>query len=256
MKKGIRFYNTIYFRMLVIFGVVFSVLLVLVGVVFMEIYSESVIRDYEKQLITESEEIAYNVEDYAINDEPSEFVNYMDAVTSMLESQMVDVWILPNYKSDNRLKKRYTNVSVKYKQLSKGMKKTVKYIYENNEAVANQSYDEIYETDLIYAAAPVRDGGGRVIGVVLLNGIAKSRVDVINRCKSIIIMSLFIAWVVSFFIALFFARQISYPITKIRETANRLAKGEYSIQTGIGARGELGELEDTIDILSDKLAEK
>ena len=234
MKKGIRFYNTIYFRMLVIFGVVFSVLLVLVGVVFMEIYSESVIRDYEKQLITESEEIAYNVEDYAINDEPSEFVNYMDAVTSMLESQMVDVWILPNYKSDNRLKKRYTNVSVKYKQLSKGMKKTVKYIY---------------------AAAPVRDGGGRVIGVVLLNGIAKSRVDVINRCKSIIIMSLFIAWVVSFFIALFFARQISYPITKIRETANRLAKGEYSIQTGIGARGELGELEDTIDILSDKLAE-
>ena len=132
MKKGIRFYNTIYFRMLVIFGVVFSVLLVLVGVVFMEIYSESVIRDYEKQLITESEEIAYNVEDYAINDEPSEFVNYMDAVTSMLESQMVDVWILPNYKSDNRLKKRYTNVSVKYKQLSKGMKKTVKYIYENN----------------------------------------------------------------------------------------------------------------------------
>ena len=97
MKKGIRFYNTIYFRMLVIFGVVFSVLLVLVGVVFMEIYSESVIRDYEKQLITESEEIAYNVEDYAINDEPSEFVNYMDAVTSMLESQMVDVWIPVSY---------------------------------------------------------------------------------------------------------------------------------------------------------------
>ena len=181
MKKGIRFYNTIYFKMLVIFGAVFSVLLLLVGVVFMEIYSESVIRDYEKQLITESEEIAYNVEDYAINDEPSEFVNYMDAVTSMLESQMVDVWILPNYKSDNRLKKKYTNVSVKYNQLSKGMKKTVKYVFENNESAANQRYDEIYETDLIYAAAPVRDGGGRVIGVALLNGIAKSRVDVINR---------------------------------------------------------------------------
>lgn len=255
MKKRIRFYNTIYFRVLLIFGIVFSVLLLLVGVVFMEIYSESVIRDYEEQLITESEEIAYNVEDYAINEEPSEFVNFMDAATSMLESQMVDAWILPNYKSDNRLKKRYTNVSVKYKQLSKGMKKTVKYVFENNESAVNQSYDEIYETDLIYAAAPVHDGGGRVIGVVLLNGIAESRINVINRCKSIIIMSLFIAWVVSFLIALFFARQISYPITKIRETANRLANGEYSIKTGINARGELGELEDTIDILSDKLAE-
>lgn len=102
----------------------------------------------------------------------------------------------------------------------------------------------------------MRDGGGRVIGVVLLNGIAKSRVDVINRCKSIIIMSLFIAWVVSFFIALFFARQISYPITKIRETANPSCKrGIFHTDRYRSEGNELGELEDTIDILSDKLAE-
>ncbi len=233
----------------------FSVLLLLVGVVFMEIYSESVINDYEEQLVMEAEEIAYNVEDYAINDEPSEFVNYMDAAASMLESQMVDVWILPNYKSDNRLKKRFTNVSVKYKQLSKGMKKVVKHVFNENDSAINQDFDEIYGTDLIYAAAPVHDGGGRVVGVVLLNGIAESRISVINRCKSIIIMSLFIAWVVSFLIALFFARRISYPITKIREAANRLANGEYSIKAEIKTGGELRELKDTMDILSDKLTE-
>ncbi len=256
MKSKIRFYNTIYFRIMLIFGIVFSILLITVGVVFMKIYSENVIKDYKKQLYADAEKIADNVEDYSIDDRPSEYRDYMNAITDILDSQMVDVWVLPYYKSENRLKSKYVTVSLRMRDLSKGMKRVVKKSMTEDITVDNRGYDDIYETDLIRVASPVHDAGGNVVGTVLLNGMVGSRMGVINSCKRIILISMLIAWVVAFLVALLFARQISVPISKIRETALSLANGEYSVKTSVRkTSGELAELSDTVNILADRLSE-
>lgn len=255
MKKGIRFYNTIYFRVLVIFGIVFSLFVTITGIVFVKMYSRNIIQDYAEQLITDAKRIADNVEEYSISEENSDYLNYMDAVESILDSQMVDVWIMPYRKADNRLKPKYCNVKMKYKDLSGGMKKVINNACKKDSPVGNQSYDEIYDAEMIRAAAPVHDAGGMISGTVLLNGIAESRVQMINNCKKIVLISMVISWVASFLMALFFAGQISVPISRIRQTAAELAKGKYSVKTGINGSGEVGELGHTIDILSDKLAE-
>lgn len=255
MKKGIRFYNTIYFRLLVIFGVVFSLFITITGIVFVKMYSRNIIQDYAEQLTTDAKRIADNVEEYSLAEEDSAYLNYIDAVESILDSQMVDVWIMPDRKSVNKLKPKYCNVKMKYKDLSSGMKKVIQQAYKNDEPRGNQSYDEIYDAELIRAAAPVHDAGGMISGTVLLNGIAESRVQMIDNCKKIVIISMIISWIASFILALFFARQISAPISKIRQTAVELAKGRYSVKTGINSDSEMGELGHTIDMLSDKLAE-
>lgn len=255
MKNRIRFYNTIYFRVILVFGIVFSVLLILVGVVFMQIYSGNVISDYKKQLCADAEQIASNVSDYSMNDEPEEYLNYMDAASAILESQAVDVWVLPNYKSNVRLGSRYVNVRIRLKKLSKGMRKVVLKVIREGGSHANQGYDDIYETDMIRAAAPVYDAGGRMVGVVLLNSVAGSRIDVINSCKRIIIISMLIAWVVSFLVAIFLTRQITVPISRIRQTALTLASGDYDVKTNLSSGGEFGQLGEAMDILSVKLSE-
>jgi len=256
LKSKIRFYNTIYFRIMFIFGIVFSILLITVGVVFMKIYSENVINDYKEQLYADAEKIADNVEDYSLYDSASEYRDYMNAITALLDNQMVDVWVLPYYKSDNRLKQKYVTVSLRMKDLSKGMKKVVKRSMAEDITLVNRGYDDIYEADLIRVASPVHDAGGNVVGTVLLNGMVGSKMEVINSCKHIILISMLIAWVVAFFVSLLFARQISGPISKIRETTLRLANNEYSAKTGLRrTSGELAELGDTINILSDRLLE-
>lgn len=255
MKQGIRFYNTIYFRVLLIFGVVFSLFVTISGFVYIKMYSRNIIQEYADQLITDAERISDNVEEYSMSDESTQYLNYMDAVESILDSQMVDVWVMPKRGTDNRLKAKYCNVKIKYKDLSSGMKQAVKQACEKDRPFANQSYDDIYDAELIRAAAPVHDAGGMVTGVVLLNGIAESRVQMINDCRKVVIVSMIISWAASFLMALFFARQISVPISRVRQTAAELAKGKYSVKTGINAGGEMGELGQAIDILSDKLAE-
>lgn len=255
MNKRIRFYNRFYFRFLSVFGIVCSVMVIIIGFVFMQMYKNDVIDEYIEQLENDACNISEKIEEYVMADVSDEYFEYMVAIESVLESQMVDVWVMPYKKSNNRLKARYVNVDISYKDMSAGMKRLVKRVMNKSVVASNRGYDEIYDTELIRVGAPIHDTGGNVIGVVLLNGIAESRMENITRAKRIVLFSLFIAWAVAFVIAMFFSSQLSRPISRIRKTAGKLAEGDYSAKTNLKYTGEIGELADTIDMLSDRLVE-
>lgn len=254
MKRK-RIYDKLYFRFFCIYGITSSVLVLLIGVVFFRLYTKNVLDSFKLQLQTDAQKIANSVADYALQDEYDGFLDYVEAVESLLNSQKVDVWIMPHYKSDNRLKDRYANTEIRYKNLSHGMKKVMKKVYSNAVVSGNSSYDEIYDEEMIRAGAPVFDAGGNVLGGVLLNGMASGRIEVINRGKEIIVISLIFSWVISIFISFLLAGRLSEPITKIRKTAISLADGNYDAKTGLQMAGEIGELAETVDVLSYRLSE-
>ena len=255
MSGKTGFLGRLYFRFLFVFGLLCSVLVVVIGLVFTDMYKNNVISEYVDYLESDSIQIADRIEEYVIEDDTSGYSDYMAAIESVLSSQMVDVWVLPYNKATDKLKTKYVNVSMRYKDLSKGMKKVMKVVFSQDKTMSNQGYDEIYETELIRAASPIHDSGGNVIGGVLLNGVSSSRVETIASGRRIVIISLVIAWIAAFIIALFFARPLTRPISRIGKTATLLAEGQYSVKTDIKNSGEIGELAETIDILSDKLAE-
>lgn len=255
-KQRLRFYNKLYFRFLCILGVAFSVLVVLIGIVFMRLYDQNVFGQYTSQLKDDAGEIADKIEEYVISNESSQYLNYMDAIESVLDSQMVDVWVMRYNKAVNKLPGKYVNVSLKYSDFSDGMKEIMKAVYRQDVILSNRSYDEIYDTELIRAASPIHDSGGNIIGGVLLNGVTQSRHDIIDGGKRIVIFAMLVAWVISIILAAFLARPLSDPISRIRCTALKLVNGKYMVKTGIKRRsGEIGELAETIDVLSDRLAE-
>lgn len=255
MDKRIRIYDRLYFRFLSVFGIVCSVMVVIIGIVFMRMYERDVIDEYVNQLESDAHNIAEKIEDYVIDDMSGEYIDYMVAIESVLESQMVDVWVMPYKKTGNRLEARYVNVNISYKDMSKSMKMLVKKVMKNNVAASNRGYDEIYETELIRASSPVHDAGGNVIGCVLLNAVADEKMGTISRAKSIVIFSMLIAWIVALVLAVFLSSQLSKPISRIRRTTVRLAEGDYSAKTGLKYAGEIGELANTVDMLSDRLVE-
>lgn len=245
--------NRLYIRFLCVFGITSSVLVLLVGVVFFRLYSNNVIESFEEQLQTDANKIANNIEEYVLNDEHNRFIEYTEAVQALLDSQKVDMWIMPNYQSENRLKSRYANTMIAYRKLSKGMKQVMKKVYREGEICGNNGYDEIYDEDIIRAGAPINDAGGNVIGGVLLNGMVSARIEAINDVKGIVVFSLIIAWLVALIISLFMSSMLSRPISRIRKTAGLLAKGDYAAKTGMNKNGEIGELAKTVDVLSEKL---
>lgn len=221
----------------------------------MRLYGQSVFNDFTNQLTADAQEIADEIEEYANDGEASEYLNYMEAIESMLDSQMVDVWIMSYNKAEKKLPNKYVNVRLKYSDLSVGMKEIMDKVYGDDITTSNRSDDDIYETELIRAGSPIHDAGGNIIGGVLLNGVTQSRWDIIDGGKRIVIFSMLIAWAASIILAVFLARQLSDPISRIRRTALRLVDGEYMVKTGIRSSGEIGELAETIDVLSNRLAE-
>lgn len=245
--------NRLYIRFLCVFGITSSVFVLLVGVVFFRLYSRNVIESFEEQLQTDADKIANSVEEYVFSDQHNRFLDYVEAVQALLDSQKVDMWIMPNYRADNHLKSKYANTTIGYRKLSEGMKQVMKKVYLKGEVNGNNGYDEIYDAEMIRAGAPIYDAGGNVIGGVLLNGMASGRIEAINNVRGIIVYSLIIAWAAAFLISLFLSSMLSRPISRIRKTAGLLAKGDYSAKTGLKKSGEIGELANTVDVLSEKL---
>ena len=64
----------------------------------------------------------------------------------LLESQNVDVWIMPYYKSINHLRSAYTNSNLKYKELSKGLSPCYEEgVYQGRIVYSNYGYDDMYD---------------------------------------------------------------------------------------------------------------
>lgn len=255
MQKKIRFYNKLYFRFFCIFGITSSVLVLLVGVVFFRLYSRNTIHEFREQLEIDAGEIADKVEEYSESGEKNGYSDYMDATQALLESQNVDVWIMPYYKSINHLRSAYTNSNLKYKELSKGMSRVMKRVYTKDGVYSNYGYDDMYDEELIRAGAPVHDSGGNVIGGVLLNANYAKRVETVDNVEKTVFIALLSAWFVSMCISFLLSKQLSGPISKIGRTARILAEGAYETKTGVSVSGEIGELAETVDVLSDRLAE-
>lgn len=255
MQKKMRFYNKLYFRFFCIFGITSSVLVLLVGVVFFRLYSRNTIHEFREQLEIDAGEIADKVEEYSESGEKNGYSDYMDATQALLESQNVDVWIMPYYKSINHLRSAYTNSNLKYKELSKGMSRVMKRVYTKDGVYSNYGYDDMYDEELIRAGAPVHDSGGNVIGGVLLNANYAKRVETVDNVEKTVFIALLSAWFVSMCISFLLSKQLSGPISKIGRTARILAEGVYETKTGVSVSGEIGELAETVDVLSDRLAE-
>ena len=255
MQKKMRFYNKLYFRFFCIFGITSSVLVLLVGVVFFRLYSRNTIHEFREQLEIDAGEIADKVEEYSESGEKNGYSDYMDATQTLLESQNVDVWIMPYYKSINHLRSAYTNSNLKYKELSKGMSRVMKRVYTKDGVYSNYGYDDMYDEELIRAGAPVHDSGGNVIGGVLLNANYAKRVETVDNVEKTVFIALLSAWFVSMCISFLLSKQLSGPISKIGRTARILAEGAYETKTGVSVSGDIGELAETVDVLSDRLAE-
>ena len=255
MQKKMRFYNKLYFRFFCIFGITSSVLVLLVGVVFFRLYSRNTIHGFREQLEIDAGEIADKVEEYSESGEENGYSDYMDATQALLESQNVDVWIMPYYKSINHLRSAYTNSNLKYKELSKGMSRVMKRVYTKDGVYSNYGYDDMYDEELIRAGAPVHDSGGNVIGGVLLNANYAKRVETVDNVEKTVFIALLSAWFVSVCISFLLSKQLSGPISKIGRTARILAEGAYETKTGVSVSGEIGELAEKVDVLSDRLAE-
>ncbi|MBQ7864399.1 MAG: HAMP domain-containing protein [Lachnospiraceae bacterium] len=145
-----------------------------------------------------------------------------------------------------------TNLDVE--TLTKSYVEIAQTAFSGNAEIRNQ-FSSYHECDIVMVGMPVQGINGEVAGAILLISPVETQKEVVNSSWYMIFMSGMVALMISFVIAIPFARNLTQPITSMRSTALELAAGNYEAETGIARLDEIGELATTIDFLADKLAE-
>ena len=100
----------------------------------------------------------------------------------------------------------------------------------------------------LYVAVAMPDGRvSRVsIGTAELN-------DIVSRARADVLTSGLIALVIALALAALFARQITMPVTELRDVTTAIASGDLSRRPSISAPGEVGELAGAVQRMAEQL---
>lgn len=99
----------------------------------------------------------------------------------------------------------------------------------------------------------VRSDNGRVarvsIGTAVLN-------EIVARARRDVLVSGLVALVIALGLAAVFSRQISAPVTELRDVASAIAAGDLSKRPAISAPGEVGELAVAVQRMAEQLGSR
>ena len=240
-------YNRLFIKTYTSFAAVITVFALLLGVLYMRMYEEAAVENFEQQQTRKAQAIAKRCNTYFLDNQPESWKNYL---TQLSELEGTEIWPISNPNAAYPLSwDMATNLDVE--TLTKSYVEIAQVAFSGNVEIRTQ-FSSYHECDVVMVGVPVQGINGEVAGAVLLVSPVETQKEVVNSSWYMIFMSGMVALMISFVIAIPFARNLTQPITSMRSTALELAAGNYEAETGID---EIGELATTIDFLADKLAE-
>lgn len=243
----------IFWRVLVYFGVVIFAFTMLIGLLFTKLNRSNIIGAYQKQLYELAKNVATEAGKAQRNKEADHFHNYLSSMETYAESQDIDVWVVSYDKSRSPLPEDYTNVNIKEVSVPEETNKILTLAYNGKKKNYYNSYDDIYKKTMLHLATPVRNSQGYVTGAVLVTGPMEMQETIIIQYEKYMVICASAGLVLAIFLALFFSRQISVPIIRIKESALMMAAGQYGQETGVHRKDEIGSLAESMDVLSERL---
>lgn len=116
-------------------------------------------------------------------------------------------------------------------------------------------FSDTLNYNMKYVAVRV-DNSGNTLGVVrfaLPLSEVRLRIQLIYR---VVLLSAIVAVVIAFTVAYFLSRSITFPISRMQEVAQRIAKGDFSKKINIKSKDELGKLAKSLNIMAAELQQK
>ncbi len=243
-------YNRLFIKTYTSFAAVITVFALLLGVLYMRMYEEATVDNYEQQLTKKAQAISNRCSTYFRDGQSYEWWSYL---MMLFELEGTEIWSISNPNAAEPLSSSMaTNLDAD--TLDQEYVEVAELAFCNQVEIRTQ-FSSYHECDIVTVGVPVQGINGEVAGAIILNSPVETQKEVVDSSWYMILMSGMVALMISFVIAIPFARSLAQPITSMRSTAMELAAGNYEAETGIVRYDEIGELATTIDFLADKLAE-
>lgn len=243
-------HNRLFFKMYLSYACVLVFAATLIGVIFMTLYKNTTMHTYYNQLEQQANKISARLTQYIIDEGYTQAMDHVKKIMDLDDNK--DIWLIPNYYAENPLDDRMVTYTKRLEDLQPEYQKLMNRVFAG-EQDEDTFYDLEHKDLRNVVGVPIKGINQENIGALIYSAKADSQTQVINNSIQLIIQCIVAALIISFVLASVFVRNITTPILKMRDTASKLAEGEYTAKTNVLRKDEIGELASTVDILSDRL---
>ena len=256
--------NRIALRLILYFSSALVLFSVVIGTVFILLFRNQVMRQYEDDLKTRAASIADTLSDYMSTAESNEMgsgrgmgmggglAGYSVYLRFIDDIAMTDVWLVDE---DLQLITggQASGTDYNYSDLPQDAETVVGDVF-GGETVVSESFSGFLNTPTITVGTPILVDG-EIIGAVLLHSPVEITKSTTDQGVSLLLISIVAALVLSVVLSAFLALSFTKPLNRMKKTALLLAGGHYDVKTDVRQHDEIGELASAIDVLSDRLDE-
>ncbi len=241
------------------FAAALLVFSVIIGIIFAFLFQKLNVEHTEKELEYKASRIARTVAVFLEGigtrsfPPPPQKMNFKSYIDNLNELSMCDVWIVD--KNFNIFTSRKNmNEDFQYMNLPRDAEDVIKTAFKGTTS-ANKSFNSVLSAKALTVGSPIISSDGETIGVVLLHSPVSGTSKSIEQGITILVFSIFIALVLSALISVKLSLNFTKPLNLMKQSALKLANGDYSVKTGIQRNDEIGELAHILDELSIRLDE-
>ncbi|WP_125980424.1 cell wall metabolism sensor histidine kinase WalK [Loigolactobacillus iwatensis] len=252
MNKKIHFFQSINFKIALVFILLLMVTLEIIGAYFVKQLEQQNIQTFKQQVQTPAYVNNQLADDLLKTDATSankEIGNVLADLNNSADIRVVDSKGIIRGTSD---------VNDQGEVGQKTPDSDVKNVLYNNRSYETLSYDKKNQASYYVTIVPLINPSGdsnSVVGAIYVRANMKSVYKGINSITIIFLTASLVAALFSSVIAIVISRAITRPIDEMKKQAIRMARGDYSGQVRIYGQDELGQLAVAVNNLSVRVEE-
>lgn len=257
--------NKISIKLIVYFSAALIAFSIIIGSLFMILFKNNAVeihkKDLEKRALTIAGTISELMDGSSLNFRPGmgrqggmmgiqgglgSYIRNLDDIA------MADAWIVDE-ELNLLIMGSMSHMQYNYADLPQDADIVVKKVFEG-ETTFSQGFSKLLKTPALTVGTPIISDG-QIIGALLIHSPIQGINDAMSEGFRILFISILTAFVLSVILSVLLALTFTKPLKKMKDTAALLAGGNYKVKTGIEQDDEIGDLAQTMDILSLRLHE-
>lgn len=252
MNSKIKFYQTIHFKIALVFALMLMLTLEVVGAVFVRQLEQENLNTFKQQIELPTYVDSSLAKQLSRTNEKAANRQIKQILSEVKNNNISEIRVVDakgivrgtsNAGNQDVVGQRTTDEAVKNTLLNN--RSHTENIYDNS------SHDRYYVNVIPLVGAATNN----VVGAVYLRANLESVYDSVNGISLIYLSAALVTVVLGLGLAVLISREITRPIEEMRKQALRIARGDYSGQVKVMGNDELGQLAGAVNNLSVRVEE-
>ncbi|MBU7555529.1 cell wall metabolism sensor histidine kinase WalK [Pediococcus ethanolidurans] len=254
MNKKTRFYQSINFKIALVFALLLMITLEIVGVIFVRQLEQQNLRQFKNQIQLGTYVDNEISEQLGKSNTTSANKQIQQIISDVNNTNITEIRVIDN-KGTVRASSDLNEQSIV------GQKTTdqaIKNVIYNSRSYQQVNYDQGNNNRYYISIIPLISTSGNsnsVVGALYVRANLESVYSNVNKITLIFFVAASFAIVVGLLLAIIISRAITRPIEEMKKQTMRIARGDYSGHVHVYGKDELGQLASAVNNLSVRVEE-